>query len=74
MAAKMIHFAPTTGLNPRPATDYDLLAVKYYLRFKARKDVRDLESQLGRFGVESDGDLDFVFSDGKHLVTKCKII
>lgn len=70
---KMIYFPTHTGLNPRPASDYDLLVIRFARSIKAKnyRLEKTLEKELARFG-NSIGEMDEHYSSGLNLM-RCTI-
>ena len=70
---KQINFPKSTGLNPRPASNYDLLVIRYARAIKSnnRRLIVICENELKTFGSTLD-DLDTDYSNGLTLL-KCEL-
>lgn len=71
----MINFPKNMGLSPRPLSDYDSLALRFYHMTVAkspnRSNLKDITDRLIRYHGGT-SDLDMHFSNGKML-SKCRI-
>ena len=70
----MINFPKNMGLSPRPLSDYDSLALRFYRMTVAKNPnrpyLKDITNRLIRYHGGT-GDLDMHFSNGKML-SKCQ--
>ena len=70
----MINFPKNMGLSPRPLSDYDSLALRFYHMTVAtnpnRPNLKDITNRLIRYHGGTDN-LDMHFSNGKML-SKCQ--
>jgi len=66
---RTIHFPKHTGLNPRPLTNMDRRAIKYYRAVLSRNYPKqaEIERELRADPYFSIGDLDTEYSNGKML-------